>query len=114
MTDTLSRSLFDPPDEVEEARADGIERADEHADPEWRVSAMQGIALLARTGEPFTADDVLAYLDSVAQDTHNLSALGPVFLRAARAGLIRKTGRQVRTKLARRHRDITEWIGAHP
>lgn len=112
MTDTLP-SLFDPPEVVDEARDDGIGRADAHADPEWRVAAMQGIALLARTGEPFTADEVLAYLDSVAQDTHNLAALGPLFQRAARSGLIVKTGRQVRTKLARRHRDLTEWIGAN-
>jgi hypothetical protein len=40
---------------------------------------------------------------------HEPAALGPVILALARAGVIRKTGRTRRTRLSRRHRDLTIW-----
>lgn len=104
-------SLFDSPAEVEAARADGIARADEHANPDWKQAARRAIAACAYRYPDFTADEVWAELAEAGVDcsTHEPSALGPVFLAASRAGIIRKTGATRRTKLARRHRDLTVW-----
>lgn len=94
----------------DEARSDGIRRADDHADIEWKHDAYDCIALCARRGRPFTADDVVELLEQCNSATHEPSALGPVFLRASRDRLIRKTGRMVPSRFARRHRDLTEWV----
>lgn len=109
MTDTPS--LFDTPAQVRAARDDGITRADAHANDEWRDTAWRALCACARDLDVFTADDVWARLDG-PELTHNPSALGPLFLAAARQGLIVKTGRMPLTRYARRHRNLTEWRAA--
>lgn len=92
------------------ARDDGIARAGAHAPAQWREAAQGALAWCSAHHETFTADEVLARLGDVgAPAAHNLSALGPVFLAAARAGDIRKTGTLRPSRLARRHRDLTVW-----
>ena len=105
-------SLLDLP-AATEAREDGIAQADANADDDWREVATHVVDLLAGTGEPFTADHVVAMLEELWPEvtTHNLAALGPVFKRAARDGSIVKTGRLVPSRIARRHRDLVEWCG---
>jgi len=96
-----------------EAREEGIAQADANADDDWREVATHVVDLLAGTGEPFTADHVVAMLEELWPDvtTHNLAALGPVIRHAARRGDIVKTGRLVHSSIARRHRDLVEWCG---
>lgn len=128
--------VSEPPDERRKrelqaatAKADAIQTVERNADPDWLERAAAAVEWLAErsvfihTGNmppetgghvavriPFSADDVWQLLGGVE---HGLtpSALGPVFLNAARKGIIRKTGRTVPTRFARRHRDLTEWEG---
>lgn len=100
-------------DAATEAREHGIAQVEDNADEEWRMIAGHVVMLLAATGEPFTADHVVATLEAEWPDvhTHNLAALGPVIRTAARNGEIVKTGRLVPSTIARRHRDLVEWCG---
>ena len=91
------------------AKADGIQRADDHADAEWREQAFEAIQWCARMRITFTADDVWERLGESDASTHEPAALGPVFLRASKAGLIVKTGGQIPSRNHRRHRDLTVW-----
>ncbi len=97
-------------DEARAAKDSGIARADRHANPAWKKAAYAVVLRFALRGKPFTADDIVESIP-LKVSTHQPSALGPVFLRAAKAGVIYKTGRLVPTRLARRHRDLTEWKG---
>lgn len=106
---TYAPSLFDDP---REARDDAIARADDHANPEWRERAYQAVRKVARMRLDFTADEVWDELADVSETTHNPSALGPVFLRAAKAGVIVKTGELRLSKHTQRHRDLTVWRAA--
>jgi len=104
---------FDLPEQVEAARKAGIDAAEEHADPEWKTAARSALLQVAAEGGPFTADHVWLVLDRQnVSMPRTPAALGPIFLGAAKGGLIRKTGRFVRTRFARRHRDLVEWEAA--
>ena len=101
--------LWEGSTEAEEARLEAIRRAHEHANAVWKETAYAAVLACARRLAVFTADSVWAELQGSKPATHNPSALGPLFLIAARKGLIRKTGRLVPTTLTQRHRDLTEW-----
>ena len=101
-------TLFDQPT-PSEARHDAITRADDHANPEWREQAFTALTKVARMRLTFTADDVWDELAGADETTHNPSALGPVFLRASKAGLICKTGELRLSRQTQRHRDLTVW-----
>lgn len=97
-------SLFD----VVEA---AIATADRNANPDWKDAAARCIAFFAGQCREFTSDDVIERLEEHYPDaaTHNMAALGPLFLRASRAGLIENTGRMIQSRIPRRHRKITVW-----
>jgi len=98
-------------DDAEMARADAIARADMHADLVWKHQARAAVQWCADNLADFTADDVWWRLETVeAATTHEPSALGPVFMWAAKQRLIRKTGTVRPSRLARRHRDLTVWM----
>lgn len=101
--------LWEGTTEAEQARLDAIRRVHEHANAVWKETAYAALLTCARRYAVFTSDLVWAELKGSKPATHNLSALGPLFLIAARKGLIRKTGRMVPTTLTQRHRDLTEW-----
>ena len=106
---------FDSPEDVEAAKQDGIGRAHRHADPEWKKQAWAAILAALATAEPFTADHVWAILDDrQVERPHTPAALGPLFIEAAKLGLIRKTGRHVSTRYKRRHHEMLEWIKDKP
>lgn len=88
-----------------------ITRVDLHAAPDWKDAAAASIETLSRQLDEITADDVLQHMERHYPDvhTHNLAALGPVFMRAQKAGLIATTGRMVQSRIPRRHRKITVW-----
>lgn len=94
-----------------ERRDAAIAQVEMHADAGWKDAAAGLVVELADRGVPFTSDDVVELLEDRGVSTHNLAALGPVFQRAARAGTIRKTGLLIPSRIPRRHRDLTEWIG---
>jgi hypothetical protein len=91
------------------ARDAGIERADDHADNFWKLQAYALVVWCSRTLPTFTADDIWDELEKSDCTTHEPAALGPVFLRAARAGMIRKTGDLRPSRHPRRHRELTVW-----
>lgn len=75
----------------------------------------EGIRKLASTGEPFTADDLVA-LVGIPDASHSAnsrnSSLGAVFSWASKSGLIRPTGRVVQSSQPHRKGGmIREWIG---
>lgn len=88
-----------------------IDQVEVNADQDWRDVARDCLHTLAETLDELTADDLVQMLESkhVEVETHNLAALGPIFLRGRAAGWIENTGRMVRTRIARRHRKITVW-----
>ena len=92
-----------------EVKAEAIARVDANAAPSWQEEAFQALLVTAERHETFTADEMWDELGPAASDTHEPSALGPVFLRAARAKLIVKTGELRLSKNPRRHRDLTVW-----
>lgn len=93
-------------------RIQAIAQADANANADWKVEAERVVRHLADAGQPFTADDVWGILQGEGVSTHEPSALGGIVQRLARDGIISRTGRQVPTRLERRHRDLTEWVGA--
>lgn len=108
----LQPSLFDEPDpeRARRAREEGIGAADANADRLWRTEAREALRWCADHHETFTADEVWQRLAAVGHALqHEPSALGPVFMWAAKEGLIRKTGMVRPTVFARRHRDLTLW-----
>jgi hypothetical protein len=97
---------------AESARAEAIAQAEANASRPWRDAAYLALLWCARHRATFTSDDVIERLERTgAPVTHNLSALGPLFQRAARAGVIHKTGHSVLSRNPRRHRDLTVWSG---
>ena len=75
----------------------------------------EGIAVLARTHKPFTADDIHDLVGSPDR-THQANAknnmVGAAFRRARQRGLIEPTGIAVRSKQPHRKGGlIQEWIG---
>jgi hypothetical protein len=88
-----------------------IAKSDESADYDWKLAAADSLERVAKSKAELTADDVLELMESRHPDvtTHNLAALGPIFLRAQKAGLIENTNRIVQSRIPRRHRKITVW-----
>jgi hypothetical protein len=70
----------------------GIESAERNADPEWAYVAEVVIFRLP-VGRTFLAEDLVPQIEAGGASTHDRKALGPAILKAARAGLIEKTGR---------------------
>lgn len=91
------------------AKEDAIGRADTHADSDWKEAAYRAVCDVAERLVDFTADDIWPLLERSGESTHEASALGPVFLRAARENLIEQTGEMRQTRFARRHRKLTVW-----
>lgn len=77
----------------------------------WDAAAQQAIGQLAKSGQPFTADDFRRLMDD-APAPHHPNAIGSFFRRAHADGLIRPTGRYVCATTPSRHgAAIREWIG---
>jgi hypothetical protein len=101
---TLQPSLWDIIDNA-------ITRVDTNANDDWKAVVYGVLESLAAELSEITADDIVMRMEQRYPDvtTHNLAALGPVFLRAQKAGLIENTGRLVQSRIPRRHRKITVW-----
>jgi hypothetical protein len=89
---------------AELARTNALQRVDDHADPDWRNVAYQCVVAVARRCAAFTTDEVLDELAKhPAISTHEGRALGPVMMRAQRAGVIVITDRFVKSEAVSRH-----------
>ena len=78
---------------AQEAAAEAIALADAGANKKWKELVYQLLLETAREARYFTADHVFAKLDAIpdAPVTRDNRAFGAVILRAARAGICRKT-----------------------
>lgn len=72
------------------ARDEGMRRAEDHADKEWKVLAWDTLVAYFDTHDEFFCDDF--WLETRLPWPREARAIGPLILRAARAGLIEKTG----------------------
>ena len=85
-------------------RDEAIERANDHANQEWKSLARSAVVFLAETGRPFTTDDVWDLLDALPVKTHEPRALGAIMQKAAKDGLIRSSGPYVKSRRPECHR----------
>lgn len=99
-------------DEALSVRDEAIARVDLNADSEWKIAARTSLQECAFVHTTFTADEVWERLEQIFPDveTHEPSAMGPIFLAAARRGWIEKVRGEFRkSKYGRRHRDLQVW-----
>lgn len=74
-------------------KADGMSRAWDAANSDWKAAATAIVQHLAETQAEFTADQVWAELDDLGFTTREHRAMGAVMRAAAVDGLIVKTDR---------------------
>lgn len=91
MTATTLWDLF----AAEQARDEGIQRAERNANDEWMDAAYQAVTACAYVACEFTADDVRRYMEMTFPhvQTHEPRAMGAVMRRAQRDGIIVPTDR---------------------
>jgi hypothetical protein len=79
-----------------EARDAALERVEGAASPDWSATMFALVVQVARRLPTFTADDVFEALEDLPEDerptTPEPRALGPVVLRAVKAGVCSKAG----------------------
>lgn len=78
-------------------------------DTEWREAAHKALETLARTNSMIVSDMVVAALEEAGLGLANYSALGGVFTRAAKDGLIIKTDETKQSTRARSNSAKTVW-----
>jgi hypothetical protein len=97
------------PNSAEVARDEAVARVEEHASADWLAAAATAVGMLAMFYPEFTTDDVWECLVEV-EATHEPRALGPVMMKAARRGLIRKTDRVQNSRRPQCHaRPVAVW-----
>lgn len=92
---------------AEAAKEAGITTA-EQVNPEWQDAAKAEIMRLARTGKPFTIEDVC---DVVGMPGGSNKAIGAVMNRIARTGMIYKYGQRPATRVSSHRRTLQVWRG---
>lgn len=86
----------------------GMATADDNADEQWK-HWFDGCVMSAAKKKPeITSDDVLAEFEALPHgpSTHNLAAIGPAMVRAAKAGLLRATDRHKRSEREKKHGNL--------
>ena len=96
------------------ARDEAIERVDRNADDAWKQAAEATVIHIARMRPEFTADDVWKHLTShTSCETHEPSALGAIFNKLRRQGIIRHTGEfRISSRPERHAAPIRVWTAA--
>lgn len=69
-----------------------IDRAEAHANDEWKVAAHEAVRRCATMFRDFTTDEVWGLLTTSGKRTHEPRALGAIMVAATRKGLIEKIG----------------------
>ena len=94
----------------EARKADGMARAYDNANRDWKAAAAATVRDLARVKATFTADDVWAQLDALGFATREHRAMGAVMRAAAMDGWIVKTDRVVpTTRPCANRRPVAVW-----
>lgn len=77
----------------------GMQQADENANEKWKHIFDGCVLAAARKKSEITSDDVLAEIEALprAPETHNLAAIGPAMIRAAKMGILKGTDRTIRS-----------------
>lgn len=99
--------------DLDAGRADrdtGIAQVLAHAGDDWTEQARTHIAHLAGTGEPFTADTVIAAIGMPPTGSRNI--VGAVFDAARMARLIVRVGDTQAQRRARHASRVSVWRGA--
>jgi hypothetical protein len=92
------------------ALEDALIRVANGANPKWVAAAIDALAHVASRLPEVTADDVWDELAGKDVDTPNGKAMGNIMRNAARAGLITRTDRTVKTRRPTRNRgDVRVW-----
>jgi hypothetical protein len=93
-------------EERQEVTIAAINRAGAGADTEWKTSAMAALKAVAVVKPEFTSDDVAEEMETNHSNvhTHDKRAMGHIFVKAAKAGVISQTGRFVRTRQIKMHK----------
>lgn len=89
---------------AEVAKRAALRQVEEHAAPDWKTYALATVKQVARGHAEFTTDRVLAAMQDAPVATHELRALGPVMIAAARSGYIVATERFEISDSQSRHR----------
>jgi hypothetical protein len=76
-------------DEAAARRADGMQRADAHASVDWKDEAFSALRAYLESHETFFCDDL--WTTGLSRPAES-RALGPVIARAAREGLMARSG----------------------
>jgi hypothetical protein len=76
-------------------RDDAMTRVDVHADADWKIGAWAFLCEYLRTHRTMCSDDLW---DAGLPSTRENRALGPLIMRAARAGMIVKDGYRPSTR----------------
>ena len=102
---------------AEDRKEEGMRRAIDNARTTWKGAFRAELERLATTRHPFTSETVTTRVGRpsglVIQGANN--AVGAMVNAAARIGLIRKTGRRVKSGRPTSHAaELTEWIGTPP
>lgn len=93
----------------EAAKNEGMARADANTPAEWARACDAAIRILASTGEPFQAADLVA--QNLVGEPDHPNRWGARFGAAARAGVIETSG-VVQSKRATVHRSLCrQWVG---
>lgn len=90
-----------------QAKEQGIQTS-EQVNPEWQEQARAEIMRLARTGAPFTIEDVC---DVVGLPGGSNKAVGAIMNRVARTGMIYKYGQRPATRITSHRRTLQVWRG---
>jgi len=77
-------------DDGKRGKDDGMDRADRHANEAWKQAADEAVLRTAKEQPKLTTDDMLQRMPPGVK-THEMRALGPVMLRAAKNGWIEKS-----------------------
>lgn len=82
--------------------ADAVERSEEHADAAWKQEALAAIRKAALAFETLIVDEVWRFLSPDAQ-THDLRAMGPMMVQAAKLGYIERVPDEYRKSNLKNH-----------
>jgi hypothetical protein len=98
---------FSKPEQLKEI---AMEQVEENANAEFKRVALKSILSFAMNKPYLTANDVWDSLDLLGITTHDNRALGPIFKKAAKDGLIEKTNTTTKSNRCSRHcGDVRVW-----
>lgn len=89
---------------AETAKREALAQVETHAAPDWKDYALETVKQVAQHCSEFSTDRVLEALQDSPITTHELRALGPVMVAAARAGYIVATDRFENSASVSRHK----------